>query len=184
MPSPATIGQENPAVAANSEQALPPLPNPQSAPPASESLRARPHSAVTPDAVIMNSRSFGIPFNIDSAGNQPKEVQLLVSRGDSNWELLDRKPPQVRQFQFQGTGRRTVLVRDPHGGFAGQSVSQRSAEASVEGLYRHHQTGRHVGCRSGCFRSRGCCHATEGRDTDQECSASLRYGRRPRMADR
>jgi hypothetical protein len=56
-----------------------------------------------PDAVIMNSRTFGIPFNVDAAGNQPVEVQLLVSRGDSKWELLDRKPPQVKQFRFQGT---------------------------------------------------------------------------------
>ncbi len=104
IPGSAVIGQENPAVTAAPSQNLPPLPNPHSTTPrqASRANQTNP-TTVTADAVIMNSRSFGIPFNIDAAGTLPAEVQLLVSRGDSKWQLLDRKPPQVRQFQFQGT---------------------------------------------------------------------------------
>lgn len=54
------------------------------------------------DIVIMNSRSFGIPFNVDSAENRPIEVQLLVCRGDSEWKMLDRQPPHMQKFMFEG----------------------------------------------------------------------------------
>jgi hypothetical protein len=82
---------------------LPPLPDPKSAAAQPASPPANAPSAITADAVIMNSRTFGIPFRVDPVGTQPAEVQLLVSRGNAEWELLDRQPPQVRQFQFKGT---------------------------------------------------------------------------------
>ena len=55
------------------------------------------------DVVQMNTRSFGIPFRIDDQGHKPVEVQLLVCRGDLKWQILDRKPPHVKQFLYQGT---------------------------------------------------------------------------------
>ncbi|MGB7342637.1 MAG: hypothetical protein WBD20_00340 [Pirellulaceae bacterium] len=56
------------------------------------------------DSVILNTRSFGIPFNVDNAGSRPVEVQLFVSHGaKSEWKLLESKPPSVKEFQFKGT---------------------------------------------------------------------------------
>ncbi|MFG0262845.1 MAG: hypothetical protein ACF788_10690, partial [Novipirellula sp. JB048] len=50
---------------------------------------------------ILNSRSFKIPFNVDSAQTHPVEVRLYVNRGgDSTWEHLESQPPQSREFTF------------------------------------------------------------------------------------
>ncbi|WP_372723424.1 hypothetical protein [Novipirellula sp.] len=57
-------------------------------------------SAAEPVAVL-NSRSFKIPFNVDTAGSRPVEVRLYVNRGgNSGWEHLDSKPPTIREFAF------------------------------------------------------------------------------------
>ena len=60
-----------------------------------------PPSAATSQGVMLNSRTFNIPFQIEAAGTQPVQVDLYVSRGDGQpWERLDRQPPTIREFQF------------------------------------------------------------------------------------
>ncbi|QDT08829.1 hypothetical protein [Planctomycetes bacterium K23_9] len=90
--------------AENQVASLPALP-PRTA---MQPIKATPIERLLPadltDSVVLNSRSFGIPFNIDNAGTRPVEVRLFVSRGnDSEWKLFDRKPPTVKEFQFKGT---------------------------------------------------------------------------------
>lgn len=54
------------------------------------------------DCFILGARSFTIPFSVDSEGNQPREVDLFVSRGPSDaWRLCARKRPDVRDKQFR-----------------------------------------------------------------------------------
>ncbi len=55
----------------------------------------------TDPVAILSSRSFKIPFNVDSAESHPVEVRLYVNRGgQSTWEHFDSKPPSTREFTF------------------------------------------------------------------------------------
>ncbi|TWU00833.1 hypothetical protein [Stieleria varia] len=68
-----------------------------SAPPPTPSQRP------SPDAVILHSRSFGIPVNVDARQSQPVEVQLYVAQGEkASWQLIDRRDAGVSEFQFVG----------------------------------------------------------------------------------
>ncbi len=65
----------------------------------------------SPNATVINARSFKIPFTVDSSGTQPAKVQLLVGRPDADqdgssiqWELFDEAQPDAQQFQFTATG--------------------------------------------------------------------------------
>lgn len=56
----------------------------------------------SPNCFILGSRSFSIPFSVDTAGTRPVEVHLFVARGpNQDWQLLDRKSPDSPQKQFQ-----------------------------------------------------------------------------------
>ncbi|WP_442507853.1 hypothetical protein SH528x_006792 [Novipirellula sp. SH528] len=58
-------------------------------------------SSASESVAVLNSRSFKIPFNVDTAGSRPVEVRLYVNRGgNSGWEHLDSKPPTIREFAF------------------------------------------------------------------------------------
>ena len=82
---------------------LPDLPPPQS----SGQSTAEISNAVVSDSVVLGSRTFGIPFNVDDADKneletRPVEVHLYYSRGPGTaWQMVDRKPPSVSEFQFQ-----------------------------------------------------------------------------------
>ena len=93
-----------PAARTASVDHVPRLPKPAFTQP-SQSANANSERYVdTRDAVVLSSRSFEIPFNVDRNEALPAEVHLLVSRGaDSAWRLLDRQPPTVRGFQYKGT---------------------------------------------------------------------------------
>ncbi len=50
---------------------------------------------------LLNSHSFKIPFKVDSGGENPLEVRLYVSNGESGtWEQFDSKPPSSSEFAF------------------------------------------------------------------------------------
>lgn len=54
------------------------------------------------DCFVLGSRSFSIPFSVDSSGARPVEVHLFVSSGpEDGWRLLDRRSPDLPQRQFQ-----------------------------------------------------------------------------------
>ena len=60
---------------------------------------------LTKDTVIWPTREFAIPFNVESSGSEPVEVQLFVSRGPGNqWKLIDRKLSTEEEFAFEATG--------------------------------------------------------------------------------
>lgn len=62
-------------------------------------------TAPSPDSFVLGSRTFTIPFTVDASGTQPVEVQLFVSRGQSEpWELIQAKSPtEVTPPQFEYT---------------------------------------------------------------------------------
>ena len=74
----------------------------------SENTRAPQKSSMTTaidtrGAVVLSSRTFQIPFNVDK-GPRPVEVRLFMARGaKSKWDLLARKSPTANQFQFNST---------------------------------------------------------------------------------
>ena len=91
------------AIRDNTPSRLPRLPLPSEAQPVRTARAQTKPNLDVRGAVILNSRSFDIPFNVDSGAN-PAEVQLFVSvGGKSPWKLLDRKPASVRQFPFKGS---------------------------------------------------------------------------------
>tara|TARA_R110002049_G_scaffold2750_9_gene22382 strand:+ start:53338 stop:55668 length:2331 start_codon:yes stop_codon:yes gene_type:complete len=56
------------------------------------------------DTVIWPTRTFAIPFHVESVDGQAVQVQLLVSRGPGNqWRLVDQKPSTENEFPFQAT---------------------------------------------------------------------------------
>ncbi len=58
----------------------------------------------SPDSFILGSRSFTIPFSVDSSGAAPVEVHLYFSRGRTgSWKLLSRKSPDSADKHFQFT---------------------------------------------------------------------------------
>ena len=60
-------------------------------------------AAALAESVVLNSRSFGIPFNVDRSGSRPVEVRLFVSRGPkTKWKLLGRKSPGDKEFDYKG----------------------------------------------------------------------------------
>ncbi|NNE00717.1 MAG: hypothetical protein HKN47_25660, partial [Pirellulaceae bacterium] len=84
-------------------EALPQLPPPRATAPATGFEPTSRPTADVSDAVVLNSRVFGIPVNVGLTGSRPVEIRLFVSRGaTSEWTLLDRKPPTVKEFQFKG----------------------------------------------------------------------------------
>ncbi|WP_146532281.1 hypothetical protein [Rubripirellula reticaptiva] len=56
------------------------------------------------DSFVLGSRTFTIPYTVDSSGPATVEVQLFVSRGPSDpWKLIESKRPteaDARQFEF------------------------------------------------------------------------------------
>ncbi len=78
---------------------LPPLPATESVPEANPLPKK---ADLSPDTMVMNSRKFSIPFKVGPVKRKPVEVQLLISRGDSKWRILDRQPPNVQKFLFNG----------------------------------------------------------------------------------
>jgi len=58
-------------------------------------------NAATPRPVHLNLKRFQIPFNIDSVGARPVEVQLHVSRDQGRqWELFAAQPITAKHFLF------------------------------------------------------------------------------------
>ncbi len=79
-----------------------PAPQPQRLP-TSVDDRRRPRPVPSPGCYFLNTRSFTIPFTVDSSGARPAEIQLFTSRGQSMpWKQIDEKSPHagVTEFQF------------------------------------------------------------------------------------
>lgn len=54
-----------------------------------------------PRTVFLNLKRFEIPFNIDTTGQRPVEVQLHVSRdGGQTWQVSASQPATAKQFLF------------------------------------------------------------------------------------
>ena len=74
-------------------------------PPAGSSYRFRMASlfqGLTEDTVIWPTRTFAIPFQVDTSGTRAVEVQLFVSRGPGTaWRLIDRKTSSDNEFPFE-----------------------------------------------------------------------------------
>ena len=73
-----------------------------------ESMIGRPMPSqfvgLTEDTVIWPARTFAIPFNVETTGKEPVEVQLFVARGPGNqWRMIDQKPSTVTEFPFEAT---------------------------------------------------------------------------------
>lgn len=94
--------QHRAASSALTPQEIPELPPPN----ASDGVQAL---APNDDSHILDSRSFGIPFNVASidpsdSSSRPVEVHLYMSRGPgSAWAMKDRQQPGVTEFQFVTT---------------------------------------------------------------------------------
>ena len=98
------------AMVRSTDDDLPFAPQPQPAELGSkvESLIARPMPSqclgLTEDTVIWPARTFAIPFDVETAGKEPVEVQLFVARGPGNqWRMIDQKPSTVTEFPFEAT---------------------------------------------------------------------------------
>lgn len=49
----------------------------------------------------MNSKTFHIPFRVDTTAGPATRVDLYVSRGDGDtWERADHRPPDTQEFRF------------------------------------------------------------------------------------
>ena len=71
--------------------------------PASAQGRSAPVSTASApaDPVPMNSKTFHIPFRVDTTAGPATRVDLYVSRGDgATWERADHRPPDTQAFRF------------------------------------------------------------------------------------
>lgn len=89
--------------------ATPQLPVPYSEAPPEKVVTKTTHIPPSSDAFILGSRTFTIPFTVDTTGTQPTEVRLFVAQRDSanspNWQLAGSKSPTeaVKQFEYTAT---------------------------------------------------------------------------------
>lgn len=80
-----------------------PLPTPDQGAPAAPVRPSGPPPS--PGCYFLNARTFTIPFSVDAAGSQPREVELFTSRGPvSPWKRVDGKPATTKQKEFQFEG--------------------------------------------------------------------------------
>ncbi len=176
----ATISRMAPSLANNCHR----LADPQAAVAQPASPPARTAATITADAVIMNSRSFGIPFaSMRLAPSQPKS-SCWSHAATPNGSCLIANRRKCASFNSRGPMTDCFGSRPARWMLTARPFPGGPMKPQLKVFIDTTKPDVTLACRSRCRGSSDRHIANARRDTDEECTAALRDGRCPAVANR